>query len=111
MNVISQLLLVTLFFAVGCVVVGFQVISLSRLYRSRAWFVLAAAFGILAISQVWSFIDFPLALMRAQARGVMPPESLDWRQWRTISGSGVFLILCIVGFDILRRRFYRTFGV
>ena len=102
MGIIEQLLLLSFAFAVGYVVIVFQVVALSRLYQSTAWAVIAAGFIGAGLLQVWRLIRLPLAMIQAQARGTLP-EHLNAEQWISI-GSGFLVVgILIVGFDRLRR--------
>lgn len=102
MDIISQLLLLSFAFAVGYVVIVFQVVALSRLYHSVGWGILAAAFVCAGGMQVWRLIRFPLTMIQAQARGNLP-ESLSLEQWINIGVAFLVVGLLITGFDKLRR--------
>lgn len=102
MDIVSQLLLLSFAFAVGYVVIVFQVVALSRLYQSAAWRILAGGFTLAGAMQVWRLIRFPLTMMQARVRGTIP-EQLSTEQWINVGISFLIVGLLIVGFDKLRR--------
>lgn len=102
MDIISQLLLLSFAFAVGYVVIVFQVVALSRLYHSTGWGILAAAFTGAGGMQVWRLIRFPLTMMQARARGTLP-DQLSIEQWINVGIAFLIVGLLIIGFDKLRR--------
>lgn len=102
MGIIEQLLALSFLFAVGYVVIVFQVVALSRLYQSTAWKILAAAFTGAGMLQVWRLIRFPVTMLQAQARGAIP-EQLSLEQWFNVAASFTIVGLLILGFDRLRR--------
>lgn len=108
MDIISQLLLLSLAFAVGYTVLIGQAIALRRIfYRvaghySVAWTLFAVAFIIAGGLQVWRMIRLPIAILKAKSQGVLP-ENLNWEQWFTIGVSFLIVLLLILGFDRHRR--------
>lgn len=102
MGIIEQLLLLSFLFAIGYVVIMFQVIALSRLYRSQAWKILAAGFILAGAMQVWRLIRLPITMMQAQARGTLP-DQLTWEQWFNVGMGFAIVGVLIIGFDKLRR--------
>lgn len=102
MDTISQLLLLSFAFAVGYVVIVFQVVALSRLYHSVGWGIIAAGFIGAGGMQVWRLIRFPVTMIQAQVRGNLP-ERLSTEQWINIGMAFLIVGLLIVGFDKLRR--------
>lgn len=102
MDTISQLLLLSFVFAVGYVVIVFQVVALSRLYQSTAWKILAAGFILAGSMQIWRLIRFPVTMMKARAQGIIP-EQLSLEQWINIGIAFLTVGLLILGFDKLRR--------
>lgn len=102
MEIIEQLLLLSFVFAVGYVVIVFQVVALSRLYQSTAWRVLASGFILAGGMQVWRLIRFPITMMQARASGSLP-DRLSLEQWINVAIGFVVVGLLIIGFDKLRR--------
>lgn len=102
MGIIEQLLLLSFIFAVGYVVIVFQVVALSRLYQSTAWKILAIGFTLAGAMQVWRLIRFPVTMMQARARGSLP-DRLSLEQWINVAVGFVVVGLLIIGFDKLRR--------
>lgn len=109
MDIVSQLLLLSFIFAVGYVVIIFQVVALSRLYQSRGWGILAGGFILAGSIQIWRLIRFPLMIMQARIHGTLP-EFLTAEQWVNIGTAYVVVILLIIGFDKLRRDL-KTLGI
>jgi hypothetical protein len=101
-DLVSQLLLLSFVFAVGYVVLVFQVVALSRLYQSTAWRIVAAGFILAGAMQVWRLIRFPLTMMQARVRGNLP-EQLSIEQWINVSIGFLVVALLVIGFDKLRR--------
>lgn len=102
MDIISQLLLLSFLFAMGYVVIVFQVIALSRLYQSAAWRLLAIGFVAAGGMQVWRLIRFPLTMVQARVQGTLP-EQLTWEQWINVTVGFAIVAILIAGFDKLRR--------
>ena len=102
MDTISQLLLLSFLFAVGYVVIVFQVVALSRLYQSAGWRLLAIGFTAAGLMQVWRLIRFPLTMVQARVRGTLP-EHLTLEQWVSIGVAFAIVGILIAGFDKLRR--------
>lgn len=102
MDIISQLLLLSFLFAIGYVVIVFQVVALSRLYQSRGWGILATGFIAAGAMQVWRLIRFPVTMMQARVRGNLP-EHLTWEQWINVGVGFLVVAILIIGFDKLRR--------
>ena len=102
MSTIEILLVITLALVCGFGIVVAQAIQLSRLFHTRAWYLLAAGLSLIGLRQIWGLIRLPGAILKAQAQGVLP-EHLSTEQWVVIAAAFVAIGLLIAGFDKLRR--------
>jgi hypothetical protein len=103
LSIITQVLLIGLLFAAGYLVVVFQVLNLSQIYKHRGWYVLAASFTLAGGLQAYQLaVRMPSGLLKAQMRGTLP-ESLSIEQWVLVGLALLVIVGLIVGFDLLRR--------
>lgn len=108
MDIITQLLLLSLVFAVGYTILVMQAVSLGRtFYRisgrySGAWTLFAVAFIITGGLRIWSMIRLPIAILKAKSQGVLP-ESLTLEQWITVGIALSVMVILIIAFDRHRR--------
>lgn len=103
---IEQLLFLSFGLTVMFAVVVAQLIQLSRLLKSSAWYLLASGVAVIGLLRLWSLLKLPSAMLRAQAQGVMP-EHLTLDNWISIGGGFLATALLIAGFDTLRRHLRR----
>lgn len=104
MGVAEQAQLIVVAFVVGYLVIVFQTITLMRLFRSRAWYFIGAAFVVLCSGVVWAFIRLPAQILNAQAMGTMP-ASFTTEQWVKTGWAFLAVVLFFLGLDRMRRDF------
>lgn len=104
---IELLLGLTVLIVVGYGVIIVQMITLARLFRSRAWVLLAGGFVVTGARIGWGFIRLPARLIRNVER---IPDALSIEQWILIVAAFVAIVLFILGLNVLRRNL-RAIGI
>lgn len=102
MDIIGVLLVITLALGAHYVAIIFQVVTLSRLYQSKAWVILASAWILVGLLHLWNTARLPIALTQAKLKGTIP-EGLTAGQWIRVAIAFITLWLFIAGHDKLRR--------
>lgn len=102
MSIIEQLIFISFLLVCGFGVVVAQSIALGRIFRTRAWWLLASAMLLIGLRQVWGLLRLPAAILKAQRAGIMP-ERLSLEQWVTIGAGFLAIGLLIMALDTLRR--------
>ena len=102
MDITLQLSLITLGMAVGFGVIAAQSIAIARILHSRAGWYKAAAFALIGLLQVWTFVRLSAAINEARAKGALP-DSLPLTQWVRVGVIFIAVGLLIAGFDRMRR--------
>lgn len=102
MSIIEELLVIAFLLTCAWGVVVAQTFALSRVFKTRAWILLALGVAGIGLRQIWGFVRLPAAILKAQTQGVMP-DSLTNEQWITSAVAFIAIGLLIAGFDRLRR--------
>lgn len=86
----------------GYIVIIFQCVLLYSVLRSRAWFLLIAAWIIGGALRFWGFIRLPHAIQLAQARGIRLEEVFTYEAWIQIAMGYAVIVCTIIGLHVLR---------
>lgn len=100
--IVEELIAISFLFTIAFGVVIAQVIALSRIFQSWAWYLLAIGMGLIGALRVWSALRLPAAILKAQTQGQLPTE-ISVEQWLVIGMSFTAVGFLILAFDRLRR--------
>lgn len=101
MSIIEILIAITLLYTVLILVMVVLVISLTWVFKTWAWYALAAGLTISGGIRVLGLLRLPSQIIEAQARGVMP-ASISFDQWLITIATLIGVALMVVGFGKLR---------
>ena len=105
----NTILQITFLYAIGTVVVLFQVAALNRILKSLGWKLIAAGFLAYTVRTIKGMLDLQSQTSRWIAEGRMP-DHFTMSQWTNIGLLFLFLLLIIAGFHFIRLSM-RKFGV
>jgi len=101
MNQIQIVLTICLLFAVLNVVVVFQAVLLSHIFKSWAWMLLTAAFTISGARHVYVLLRVPAEMVVMTATGQSPVLHLE--EWLTSGLTFAANCCLIIGFHTMRK--------
>ena len=108
MDIVTELLVLSLVMIGLCGVIVAQSFAVARLIKSWSWVLIASAFAVLEARQIWRFVRLPATILRAQtfvnkAGENAMPARLSIEEWVNIGAGLLFLVLIIAYFDRMRR--------
>lgn len=101
MSIVEILITITLLYTVMIVVMAGLVISLTWVFKTWAWYALAAGLVVVGGIRITGLLRLPSAIIKAQSEGTMI-TNLNLEQWATISLTFLGAGLMTVGFAKLR---------
>lgn len=101
MSIVETLIALTLLYTVLILVMVGLVLSLTWVFKTWAWYALAAGLVVIGGIRIAGLLRLPAAIIEAQARGVMV-TSLSTEQWLMTILTFVGVALMVIGFGKLR---------
>lgn len=101
MSIIEILVAITLLYTVLILVQVGVVLSLTWVFKTWAWYAVAAGLIVMGGIRVLGLIRLPSAIIQAQSRGVMP-TNISFEQWLITIATLLGTVLMVVGFGKLR---------
>lgn len=101
MSIIETLIAITLLYTVLVLAMVVLVLSLTWIFKTWAWYALAAGLTISGGIRVLGLVRLPSQIIEAQSRGVMP-SSISFDQWLITIATLLGVTLMVTGFGKLR---------